>query len=109
LSKLNAKATSRSQPTIKEWKMPRRLSFIFAAALMMVSAGQLSAQTGTPPDPGAAANVRQSQAYEQMLRSNPSLRRWHAAGVRDDHHAELQRARVSLVRGPRPDSATRKR
>ena len=54
--------------------MPRCLSFIFAAALMMASAGQLSAQTGTPRDPGAAANVRQSQAYEQMLRSNPSFR-----------------------------------
>ncbi len=27
-----------------------------------------------PPDPGAAANVRQSEQYEQVLHSNPSFR-----------------------------------
>ena len=36
--------------------------------------GTASAQTRTPPDQGAAANVRQSQQYEQVLRSNPSFR-----------------------------------
>ena len=52
--------------------MTRCLSFISAAALM------LSATCGwaqsTPPDPGAAANVRQSQQYEQALGSNSSFR-----------------------------------
>jgi len=35
--------------------------------------GTVSAQQ-TPPDPGAAANVRESQTYEQVLRSNPAFR-----------------------------------
>jgi hypothetical protein len=45
-----------------------------AAALLIAFAGHPSAQTQAPPDPGAAANIRQSQQYEQMLRSNPSFR-----------------------------------
>jgi hypothetical protein len=53
--------------------MPRGLSFISAAVLMLAAVGYASAQT-TPPDPGAAANVRQSQQYEQVLRSNPGFR-----------------------------------
>jgi hypothetical protein len=52
--------------------MSRRLSSIFAATLVFASVGFAVAQT--PPDPGAAANVRQSEQYEQMLRSNPSFR-----------------------------------
>jgi hypothetical protein len=52
--------------------MPRFLLFISAAALML-SAACGWAQS-TPPDPGAAANVRQSQQYEQVLSSNPSFR-----------------------------------
>jgi hypothetical protein len=54
--------------------VPRHSSWTLAAALLIASAGHISAQTGTPPDPGAAANVRQSQQYEQVLRSNPSFR-----------------------------------
>ncbi len=54
--------------------MPRHSSWTLAAALVIAVAGHASAQTGTPPDPGAAANVRQSQQYEQALRSNPSFR-----------------------------------
>jgi hypothetical protein len=54
--------------------MPGRSSWILAAALLMACAGHVSAQTATPPDPGAAANVRQSQQYEQVLQSNPSFR-----------------------------------
>jgi hypothetical protein len=42
------------------------------AALLIALAAPSSAQI--PPDPGAAANVRQSQQYEQALRSNPSFR-----------------------------------
>jgi hypothetical protein len=49
-------------------------SWTLAAALLMACAGYASGQTGTPPDPGAAANVRQSQQYEQALQSNPSFR-----------------------------------
>ena len=54
--------------------MPRRLSWILALAVAIALAGPASAQTGTPADPGAAANVRQSQQYEQVLHSNPSFR-----------------------------------
>ena len=46
------------------------LSSVFAASLI----GPASAQTREPPDQGAAANVRQSEQYEQMLRSNPGFR-----------------------------------
>jgi hypothetical protein len=53
--------------------MPRRLLFISAAALVIASVGDVAAQT-IPPDPGAAANVRQSQQYEQVLSSNPAFR-----------------------------------
>jgi hypothetical protein len=53
--------------------MTRSFSFISGAALMLAWVGYSSAQT-TPPDPGAAANVRQSQQYEQVLSSNPAFR-----------------------------------
>jgi len=52
--------------------MTKRLSFISAAALML-SATWGWAQSA-PPDPGAAANVRQSQQYDQALGSNASFR-----------------------------------
>jgi hypothetical protein len=52
--------------------MPRHSSWILAAALLSAVAAQGAAQT--PPDPGAAANVRQSQQYEQAVRSNPGFR-----------------------------------
>ena len=54
--------------------MRRKISAGMFAALLLVCAGQVSAQTQTPPDPGAAANVRQSQTYEQVLQSNRSFR-----------------------------------
>ena len=53
--------------------MPRQVSWILAIALALALSGGVSAQQ-TPPDPGAAANVRQSQTYEQVLQSNPSFR-----------------------------------
>lgn len=53
--------------------MRRQVSWAFAAVLALVLSGRVSAQQ-TPPDPGAAANIRQSQQYEQMLRSNPAFR-----------------------------------
>lgn len=54
--------------------MPRLSIWILAAALVTGFAAGASAQTQTPPDPGAAANVRQSQQYEQVLHSNPAFR-----------------------------------
>ena len=53
--------------------MPRHISWALAATLMLAFGGAVWAQQ-TPPDPGAAANVRESQLYEQMLRSNPAFR-----------------------------------
>ena len=54
--------------------MPRHSSCILAAALLAVTIGFSSALAQTPPDQSAAANVRQSEQYEQVLRSNPSFR-----------------------------------
>ena len=54
--------------------MPVYSSWTLAAALLMACAGYTAAQTAAPPDPGAAANVHQSQQYEQALQSNPSFR-----------------------------------
>ena len=53
--------------------MPRQISWVLAAALSLALVGGVMAQQ-TPTDPGAAANVRQSQTYEQVLQSNPSFR-----------------------------------
>jgi len=53
-------------PKCSSWIVPA----IFAAAFIVPA----SAQAPEPPDQGAAANVRQSQQYEQVLRSNPSFR-----------------------------------
>jgi hypothetical protein len=53
--------------------MPRQVSWVLATALALALAGGVSAQQ-TPLDPGAGANVRQSQTYEQVLQSNPSFR-----------------------------------
>jgi hypothetical protein len=53
--------------------MPRQISWALATALVLALGGRVSAQQ-TPPDPGAAANVRQSQTYEQVLQGNPSFR-----------------------------------
>ena len=52
--------------------MPSYTSTIPAAALLIALAAPATAQT--PPDPGAAANIRGSQAYEQMLHSNSAFR-----------------------------------
>jgi hypothetical protein len=57
----------------KESMMPRQVSWALATALVLALSGGVSAQQ-SPPDPGAAANVRQSQTYEQVLQSNPSFR-----------------------------------
>jgi len=53
--------------------MPSYKSIILAAALLIAVAVPIGAQQ-IPPDPGAAANIRESQAYDQILRSNPAFR-----------------------------------
>src|SRR5437660_1196660 len=58
---------SRREPMLKG------ISTMSAAAVLILLVGTASAQQ-IPPDPGAAANVRQSQQYEQALSSNPSFR-----------------------------------
>jgi hypothetical protein len=54
--------------------MPRLSTWMLAAVVVTGFTASASAQTQTPPDPGAAANVRQSQQYEQILHSNPAFR-----------------------------------
>jgi hypothetical protein len=55
--------------------MASRLPGMSGAVLLIAVAVPAWAQTPPMPrDPGAAANVRQSQQYEQELRSNPSFR-----------------------------------
>lgn len=53
--------------------MPREILWALAAVLTVSLSGGASAQQ-TPPDSGAAANVKQSQTYEQVLQSNSSFR-----------------------------------
>jgi len=60
-------------PVTEGANMLRCLSLILLAVLTAAFIGAASAQT-EPQDQGAAANVRQSQQYEQMLRSSPSFR-----------------------------------
>ena len=45
-----------------------------AAAAALLAGATASATAQAPRDPSAAANVRQSQQYEQLLRTNPSFR-----------------------------------
>jgi hypothetical protein len=52
--------------------MPRYLSMLPVVAPLLAVAASSAAQM--PRDPGAAANVRSSEQYEQALRSNPSFR-----------------------------------
>jgi len=53
--------------------MARYLSTVAAVLLSICLAGNASAQP-VPPDPGASANVRQSEQYEQALRGNSAFR-----------------------------------
>lgn len=49
-------------------------SMIPAAAVLIALAVPVGAQQ-IPPDPGAAANIRESKAYSALLRSNPAFRK----------------------------------
>jgi len=52
--------------------MPSYTWMVPAVVLLLAAAASASAQS--PRDPGAAANVRQSEQYTQMLRSSPTFR-----------------------------------
>ena len=52
--------------------MTSRSCTILIALLLFLFAGPASGQS--PPDPGAAANVRQSGQYEKALQGNSSYR-----------------------------------
>ncbi|MGC2201224.1 MAG: hypothetical protein WA633_13900 [Stellaceae bacterium] len=54
--------------------MSKHSSWLLVAALVVAVVRPASPQTQTPPDPDAAANVKQSQQYEQVLRGNPAFR-----------------------------------
>ena len=53
--------------------MSKYLSIILATGALITFALPASAQK-IPPDPGAAANVKQSEQYEQALQGNSSFR-----------------------------------
>ena len=54
--------------------MPKYSSWILFMAVVVAVATPASSQTQAPPDPGAAANVKQSQQYEQVLQGNSAFR-----------------------------------
>jgi hypothetical protein len=54
--------------------MPSYKSTIPAAAVLIALSVPVGAQQ-IPPDPGAAANIRESNAYSALLRSNPVFRK----------------------------------
>jgi hypothetical protein len=54
--------------------MPNYKPMIPSAALLIALAVPVGAQQ-IPPDPGAAANIRESKAYTALLRSNPAFRK----------------------------------
>ncbi len=53
--------------------MSRNLMAIAVVAAFVAAAGAAVAQT-MPTNPTAQANVRESEAYSQLLRSNPAFR-----------------------------------
>jgi hypothetical protein len=88
--------------------MPKSSSWILPAVLSAAFIGGASAQT-EPPDQGAAANVRQSQQYEQVLHSNPSFR---AKRMQEEcgpvTDPELHASCVASFGGGAPSSSPRK-
>ena len=55
--------------------MQRYQTAAFAALLTIAFVGTAMAQAMPTNDPEAKANVRQSEAYSAMLRSNPAFRK----------------------------------
>ena len=89
--------------------MPSYKSIIPAAALLIAVATPVGAQQ-IPSDPGAAANVRESQAYDQMVRSNPAFRakrmQLECGPITDP---ELHASCVSSFQADGPTSASKRR
>jgi hypothetical protein len=54
--------------------MSKDLKIMLVGAALIAFTLPASAQQKIPPDQGAAANVKQSEQYEQVLHSNPSFR-----------------------------------
>jgi hypothetical protein len=54
--------------------MSKGLTIMLVTMALIAFTSPTSAQQKIPPDPGAAANVKQSEQYEQVLHSNPSFR-----------------------------------
>jgi hypothetical protein len=54
--------------------MSNDLRIMLIAAALIAFTLPASAQQKIPPDPGAVANVKQSEQYEQVLHGNPSFR-----------------------------------
>ena len=52
----------------------RSYSSMVPVLMLLAAAAPASAQAPAPRDPGAAANVRESEQYEQALRGNPGFR-----------------------------------
>jgi hypothetical protein len=55
--------------------MRRHRTAVFTALLMIASAGGALAQPMPTNDPEAKANVRSSEQYTALLRSNPAFRK----------------------------------
>lgn len=88
--------------------MPKGSSWILPAVLTAAFIGAASAQT-EPADQGAAANVRQSQQYEQVLHGNASFR---AKRMQEEcgpvTDPELHASCVASFGGGAPSSSPRK-
>ena len=88
--------------------MPSYLSTVPAVVLLL--AATISASAQTPRDPSAAANVRQSEQYEQELRSNPSFR---AQRMKQEcgpiNDPQLHQQCIDSFGGGAPSSARRQR
>jgi hypothetical protein len=52
----------------------RSYSSMVPVLMLLAAAAPASAQAPAPRDPGAAANVRESEQYTQLLRSSPTFR-----------------------------------
>jgi len=89
--------------------MPSYKSITLAAALLIAAAVPIGAQQ-IPPDPGAAANIRESQAYDQVVRSNPAFRakrmQLECGPITDP---ELHASCVSSFQANGPASASKRR
>jgi hypothetical protein len=55
-------------------KMPRNLAAVAAAAAMIVISAGVPVAQQMPTNSAAQANVRESEAYTQLLRTNPAFR-----------------------------------